>query len=154
MKKAKSKVLELSRSSSSKKNPQPKLIEHTLTKFKLKERTYTPPKLMTWRLYIDCTHNPPSTSYNSGWIVARSFTKAAKLIKLYGFPKHVRYGVIHEETRDMSFLAHCLIRWALKTKQRVNGRVTWDTTASMSIVSKFKIEREYKVWFKKAYDNE
>lgn len=93
-------------------------------------------------------------SYNSGWIVARTFSKARELIKLYGFPVHVRYGVIHKEDREMSFLAHCLIRWALKTKQHVKGHVTFDTTPSVSDVQKYKIAREYKRWFKKAYNND
>lgn len=116
-----------------------------------KKAGFWPKKKQNYRLMLDCTHNPPSLSYDSGWIVARDFKKAVQLIKLYGFPSHIKFGVIHHEDRKMSDFTKNMFKWAINTKQHFLNIPTFSFTASISPMEQGRIKKQYDLFIKQVF---
>lgn len=124
------------------------------TKFSSDECTFPVPDKMQWRLWIDDTFLPPSTSYDSGWIVAKTTKMIKLLIKKHGIPFHIHYGIIHASRHKPSSIAKGILKWAVKTKQKVIGNVTFSVSSSNSNVEAFKVKKHYDTFYKTAYDIE
>lgn len=124
------------------------------TKFSTNECLFPIPDKINWRLWIDDTFNPPLVSYNSGWIVAKTTKMIKVLIKKHGVPTHIHYGVIHQSKYSPNKIAKGILSWAIRTKQKIIGSVTFSVSASNSIVEAFRIHKHYKKFYNDAYDIE